>query len=359
MFTWLDPLSSWSTGCIASESWSCFMAVHGSVYPQVNPNIRKEKWSEAEDDNLTRLYYVYGNAWAEISRNMNGRTDQQCMVKFRTMPSGITSCDQWASSSSILRFLVKHDAAWSPGDLQCTFERYIPGARHYAKRKITPSVVFSAEGVLLGCISAICRAAGGGILILQFEEIPGRRKKTHLWWHCTQSMAASGPLLQSRSKAALPNNAEPGESLSLPVDPKRRFSSCQIWNLKAKVSIVQVTAIQPSGWLIAAFSFILNWFCRPLLPCRTSSSFPFLAYCLVQVFWGRWYQTEAGNEQQSQNGPKSPKNIKTPWKKPKHRSKKCGSDDDWEGSNDSDLEGTDFEAEYLIKARARRQCSRR
>lgn len=53
-------------------------------FGQVNPNIRKEKWSEAEDDNLTRLFYMYGNAWAEISRNMNGRTDQQCMVSPKT-----------------------------------------------------------------------------------------------------------------------------------------------------------------------------------------------------------------------------------------------------------------------------------
>lgn len=50
-------------------------------HAQVNPNIRKEKWSEAEDVKLLKLVQQFGNAWAEISRRMDGRTDQQCMVR--------------------------------------------------------------------------------------------------------------------------------------------------------------------------------------------------------------------------------------------------------------------------------------
>ena len=47
---------------------------------KVNPNIRKDKWTEEEDELLLELYQRHGNAWAEISRAMDGRTDQQCMV---------------------------------------------------------------------------------------------------------------------------------------------------------------------------------------------------------------------------------------------------------------------------------------
>lgn len=46
----------------------------------MNPNIRKERWTEIEDLRLTDLVHEHGNAWAEISRQMDGRTDQQCMV---------------------------------------------------------------------------------------------------------------------------------------------------------------------------------------------------------------------------------------------------------------------------------------
>ncbi|KAK9797749.1 hypothetical protein WJX73_005770 [Symbiochloris irregularis] len=50
---------------------------------KVNPNIRKEKWTEDEDRRLLRLVKQFGNCWAEISRRLDGRTDQQCMGRWR------------------------------------------------------------------------------------------------------------------------------------------------------------------------------------------------------------------------------------------------------------------------------------
>ena len=50
------------------------------MHLQVNPNIRKEKWTEDEDRRLLKLVKQYGNAWAEISRCLDGRTDQQVLV---------------------------------------------------------------------------------------------------------------------------------------------------------------------------------------------------------------------------------------------------------------------------------------
>ena len=37
---------------------------------QVNPNIRKDKWTPEEDDQLRALVKEYGSSWAEISRNI-------------------------------------------------------------------------------------------------------------------------------------------------------------------------------------------------------------------------------------------------------------------------------------------------
>ena len=41
---------------------------------RVNPNISREKWSDEEDRKLAALVETYGNSWAEISRQLPGRT---------------------------------------------------------------------------------------------------------------------------------------------------------------------------------------------------------------------------------------------------------------------------------------------
>lgn len=37
---------------------------------QVNPTIKKEKWSPAEDERLLILYEEHGGSWAQISRHL-------------------------------------------------------------------------------------------------------------------------------------------------------------------------------------------------------------------------------------------------------------------------------------------------
>lgn len=54
------------------------------LHPQVNPNIRRDKWTEDEDAKLIELVKTFGvGRWAEIARNCDGRTDQQCMGRWR------------------------------------------------------------------------------------------------------------------------------------------------------------------------------------------------------------------------------------------------------------------------------------
>jgi len=50
---------------------------------RVNPVISKDRWTPEEDAALASLVATHGSAWAEISRALTGRTDQQCMGRWR------------------------------------------------------------------------------------------------------------------------------------------------------------------------------------------------------------------------------------------------------------------------------------
>lgn len=51
---------------------------------QVNPDIKRDKWEPEEDALLLELVKAYGvGRWAEIARQIDGRTDQQCMGRWR------------------------------------------------------------------------------------------------------------------------------------------------------------------------------------------------------------------------------------------------------------------------------------
>eukprot|EP00232_Nephroselmis_pyriformis_P000357 CAMPEP_0182912944 /NCGR_PEP_ID=MMETSP0034_2-20130328/37778_1 /TAXON_ID=156128 /ORGANISM="Nephroselmis pyriformis, Strain CCMP717" /LENGTH=296 /DNA_ID=CAMNT_0025049641 /DNA_START=304 /DNA_END=1190 /DNA_ORIENTATION=+ len=82
---------------------------------KVNPFIRKDKWTPEEDALLADLYAKYGNRWAEIARRCNGRTDQQCMGRWRRHLDPDIKRDQWeAQEDSGLRKLVReYGSQWS------------------------------------------------------------------------------------------------------------------------------------------------------------------------------------------------------------------------------------------------------
>jgi len=54
------------------------------VLVQVNPSIKRDKWTAGEDLQLISLVAELGvGRWAEIARQIDGRTDQQCMGRWR------------------------------------------------------------------------------------------------------------------------------------------------------------------------------------------------------------------------------------------------------------------------------------
>ena len=64
---------------------------------RVNPTIRKDKWTPAEDDELAALVSARGPAWADIARALPGRTDHQCMGRWRRHLDPSIRRDGWSS----------------------------------------------------------------------------------------------------------------------------------------------------------------------------------------------------------------------------------------------------------------------
>ena len=49
---------------------------------QLNPSIKKNRWTLEEDILVAKLYLKLGSRWTEISKNIAGRTDNNIKNRF-------------------------------------------------------------------------------------------------------------------------------------------------------------------------------------------------------------------------------------------------------------------------------------
>ncbi|KAH7621518.1 hypothetical protein Ndes2526B_g03858 [Nannochloris sp. 'desiccata'] len=82
---------------------------------RVNPDIRREKWGAEEDANLAALVQRHGNSWAIIARSMPGRTDQQCMGRWKRHLDPSIRREGWTPQEDALLFQLaeEYQNAWS------------------------------------------------------------------------------------------------------------------------------------------------------------------------------------------------------------------------------------------------------
>jgi hypothetical protein len=82
---------------------------------RVNPDIKRDKWTQQEDDLLIELVRQFGNHWAQIARHVPGRTDQQCMGRWKRHLDPSIKRDKWSTEEDILLCALysKFDNQWS------------------------------------------------------------------------------------------------------------------------------------------------------------------------------------------------------------------------------------------------------
>ena len=77
--------------------------------------IRKDKWEPAEDARLAALVAQHGAAWAEIARSLVGRTDQQCMGRWRRHLDPAIRREGWSpeEDAALTALVAQHGSRWS------------------------------------------------------------------------------------------------------------------------------------------------------------------------------------------------------------------------------------------------------
>ncbi|KAG6891060.1 hypothetical protein C0995_014149 [Termitomyces sp. Mi166 len=78
---------------------SLFLVVSNHFFKRwlhsLSPSIKKSAWTAAEDDLLVSLYNTLGSKWSTIARGIPGRTDDACSKRYREALDPALKKDEW------------------------------------------------------------------------------------------------------------------------------------------------------------------------------------------------------------------------------------------------------------------------
>mmetsp|Transcript_9683 Transcript_9683/g.27915 ORF Transcript_9683/g.27915 Transcript_9683/m.27915 type:complete len:582 (-) Transcript_9683:96-1841(-) len=111
----------------------------------LNPNVKKEQWSEEEDVHLMELHARLGNKWAEISRHFDGRTDNNVKNRWnstlkRKVASLFNDPDNPKHSRALREAWPRvKDLYEGRGCTESYFSDFVDPAKGGAERAVVPS----------------------------------------------------------------------------------------------------------------------------------------------------------------------------------------------------------------------------
>ncbi|KAI9511770.1 hypothetical protein F5148DRAFT_1168715 [Russula earlei] len=80
----------------------------------LSPSIKKSAWTKEEDERLMSLYKVYGTKWSVIARQIPGRTDDACSKRYREALDPALKKDEWtdAEDAKLLQLYSQLGGKW-------------------------------------------------------------------------------------------------------------------------------------------------------------------------------------------------------------------------------------------------------
>ena len=80
----------------------------------LSPSIKKSAWTKEEDEKLMSLYRQCGTKWSVIARQIPGRTDDACSKRYREALDPALKKDEWteAEDAKLLQLYAQLGGKW-------------------------------------------------------------------------------------------------------------------------------------------------------------------------------------------------------------------------------------------------------
>ena len=157
----------------------------------LDPSVKKDAWTGAEDDKLMRLHDTLGPRWSNISKMLTGRTAQQCRARWFQLSAAdddgaVDASDASAEGAATVVVGAAGDAASGDGETRGSASRKRSGGRGDVKTPSietvspsTPSVTDEAGTVSAGAVSAgVAAGASSRKRVGAAEKKEPKRRKT-------------------------------------------------------------------------------------------------------------------------------------------------------------------------------------